>query len=372
MRESVLAIYIEPAPYVTGLIKEVRAAWPGKLDVAFIARNLTQAWAIEGSDNHQMHFLPPKAGGAVREIWRRLSARDYDLVHLAGWGHPVLLGSMLAARTHGIPIVAETDTPSPSDERTWRRLAKKIIYPALLGLPRQFLPAGTRQASYLKMFGVPEERIQIGQMTVDVDRIGEFARVHGPCSRTTLRRQLKIADDAVVFLFLGRLEVAKGLQDLFDAYVRLRTERSDIALLIAGSGSSERFAREAADAVRSVHFAGHLSGEQVWRAYCAADVFVLPTHRDSWGLAISEAMAAGLPVIVSDAAGCIDDLVRSGATGLVHQSRDSASLLSAMRRLAGDPAARLEMGAAGQQLISSWTLAEQARRVVSAWQKVIQ
>src|SRR5262249_3623602 len=92
----------------------------------------------------------------------------------------------------------------------------------------------------------------------------------------------------------------QGIQDLFDAYIRLRAQRNDVTLMIAGSGGLERFVRDAAASLRSVHYLGQLSGEQVWQAYAAADVFVLPSRREPWGLVVNEAMAAGLPVIVSE------------------------------------------------------------------------
>ena len=179
------------------------------------------------------------------------------------------------------------------------------------------LPAGTRQAAYLKKYNVKTPSIRLGKMTVDVASIQDFAAHYSPERRTAFRRNAGIADGVrTVFLFLSRLEDFKGIQDLFDAFIRLRTQRSDVALVIAGSGSLKRFVKDAAASLRSVHFVGHLSGDRIWEAYCASDVFVLPSRREPWGLVVNEAMAAGLPVIVTDVAGCTDDLVRDNVSGL--------------------------------------------------------
>lgn len=367
MTGSVLAILMEPAPYSTGLVQELRAAWPGKLDVVYIGRSLTQMWADPPSEI-QATFLPEGTLAGLRYILSRLSTSAYDLLHLAGWGHPILLASMLAAAARGIPIVAETDTPAPRNEAGWRRLCKAILYPRLFALPSKFLPAGNRQATYLKRYNVDDRHIILSKMTVDTEKIAAFASKFTDQDRSEFRRRHGISDAAkTVFLNLGRLESYKGTVDVLEAYVRLRARRSDVALMIGGSGSLEPFVRDAAASVRSIHYLGHLNGKQVWQAYGAADALVLPSRRESWGLVINEAMAAGLPVIVSDSVGCVDDLVRDGVTGLIAESGASSSLYAAMLALADDPARRMRMGQEGRKLISGWTLAEEARIIASAW-----
>lgn len=367
MTGSVLAILMEPAPYSTGLIRELRAAWSGKLDVVYIGRNLTQAWTSP-TGGVQATFLPEGKIAALRYVVNHLSRSAYDLLHLAGWGHPILLGSMLAAKVKGIPIVSETDTPPPRDEAVWRRLSKALLYPPLFALPTTFLPAGNLQTAYLKRYNVKDSHIVHGKMTVDTEAIAAFASKFAAPDRAEFRRRHGIPDTAkTVFLYLGRLEPFKGIPDLFDAYVRLRTQRSDVALMVAGSGSLELFVRDSAASLRSVHYLGHLSGEQVWEAYCAADVFVLPSRREPWGLVVNEAMAAGLPVIVSDNVGCVDDLVGHGVNGLIVSAGASSSLYTAMFELADNRVQRVRMGEEGKKRISGWTLTEEARIIASTW-----
>jgi glycosyltransferase involved in cell wall biosynthesis len=368
---SVLAILMEPAPYSTGLVRELRSAWPGKLDVVYVGRNLSQVWANHSSEA-QAGFLPEGNVAALRYVLRRLSRSAYDLLHIAGWGHPILLGSMLAAAVRGIPIIAETDTPPPRDEALWRRLSKAVLYPPLFALPTRFLPAGNQQAAYLRRYNVKDCYIVHGKMTVDTEEIGAFASKFTAQNRAEFRLRYGIADSTkTVFLYLGRLEPFKGIQDLFDAFIRLRAQRNDIALTVAGSGSLEPFVRDAAASLRSVHYLGHLSGERVWEAYSAADVLVLPSRREPWGLVVNEAMAAGLPVIVTENVGCADDLVHHGVTGLIVKVGASDSLHSAMLELANNPTQRIRMGEKARELISGWTLAEEARIIASAWRDAL-
>jgi glycosyltransferase involved in cell wall biosynthesis len=368
---SVLAILMEPAPYSTGLVRELRSAWSDKLDVVYVGRNLSQVWADQ-PDETQAGFLPEGNIAALRYVLKHLSRSAYDLLHIAGWGHPILMGAMLTAAMRGIPIIAETDTPPPRYEALWRRLSKAILYPALFALPTKFLPAGSRQAAYLRRYNVKARDIVHAKMTVDTEEIGAFAARFTAQNRSEFRRRHGIAGRTkTVFLYLGRLEPFKGIQDLFDAFIRLRTQRNDVALIVAGSGSLEQFVGDAAASLRSVHYLGHLVGERVWEAYSAVDVLVVPSRREPWGLVVNEAMAAGLPVIVSENVGCADDLVQHDVTGLVVKARMSGSLYSAMLDLADNPEKRTRFGAEARALISGWTLAEEARIIASAWRDAL-
>ena len=371
MNPKVLALFMEPAPYRIGLIRELRRAWMGSLDALFISSSLTQQWGDDPSDV-DAGILPSGRLQALSEVRRLLAARNYSVLQVSGWGHPVTFGSMVLAKRYGIPIVSETDTPAPFSEAVWRRAAKSVLYPRLFGLPKIFLPAGTRQAAYLRQYGVADDRIRPGKFTVDVAGIMDFSSSFTADSRRAFNARFNIPNLAgTTFLYVGRLEPLKGIQDLLSAFIRLRTERSDVRFLIAGSGSLEPLVRDAASSIRSVHFLGHLKGRAVWEAYCSSDVFVLATLRDSWALVVNEAMAAGLPAIVSDGAGCIDDLLVGGETGLVYPRGSSNDLYTAMKKVAADPDLRRSMGQRARELISDWTLAGEARIMTSAWSRLV-
>jgi glycosyltransferase involved in cell wall biosynthesis len=368
----VLAVFVEPAHYRRGLVRELYARWKGQLDIFYIGRNMSQVWG-DDADGGRVNYLPPAKSAALRELNARIRRANYDLVHVAGWGHPVLTGAIVLGALRGVPIVSETDTQSPQAEPFLRRVIKRTLYPTLLSFPTVFLPAGTRQAAYLQKYNVKASSIRLGKMTVDVASIQAFAVNFSPERKMAFRQKAGVADSArTVFLFLSRLEDFKGIQDLFDAFIRLRTQRPDVALVLAGSGSLERFVRDAAASLRSVHFVGHLTGDQIWEAYCASDVFVLPSRREPWGLVVNEAMAAGLPAIVTDVAGCTDDLVRNNVSGLSIPARNPSALYEAMAKLVNTPALGNKLGAGARDLISGWTLAEEARIMTTAWSAAIE
>jgi glycosyltransferase involved in cell wall biosynthesis len=364
-------VYIEPTPYIAGLIGALRPLWDGSIEVHYITTNLTQPWQLP-LDSEFESVLPTRFIAKLRAISAALTHdRKRTILHLAGWGHPVLLGSLLMARLLGIPVAVESDTPKGRPIHYSRHLLKKLFYPLLLKLPNHFLPGGTRQARYLEQSGVKRRRITIAQMTVDVCAIRQFCARHREALRSVARERWGMPADARIVLYMGRLEVYKGVEMLLSAFARAADQDNPLRLLMAGDGSLRPCVEAiAARADSRLTYVGRLSGDDVLRAYLAADLLVLPSLFEPWGLVVNEAMACGLPVIVSDQVGCGDDLVRSGETGLVIRANRETELTAAILQLMRDAPARRRMGQVAENLISTWTLAAEARNVISAWDAI--
>lgn len=370
-RPPVLAIYIEPAPYIVGFIEHIRAIWQAPVEVAYVEFAHSQNWNYTPSGTSEM-LMPTGKVTTWCALGRLIGSGRYRLVHLAGWGHPTLLAALAIAKANGIPVTMESDTPMISGPGGWKAAAKRIVYPLMFALPSAYLPGGSRQAAYLRHYAVGDERIRVAQMTVDVDRIRQHVRDSGPSGRMAARKRFGIADTDLCILYVGRLETQKGIRDLLRAYRVVIGRTPGARLLIVGDGSLRGEVEVAAAAFPSIRYAGRLAGDDVWESYRAADVFVLPSHTEPWGLVVNEAMAAGLPVIVTDRVGCADDLVQDGSTGLVVPAHDPESLAAAIGRLSDDRNLRRMMADRAAQLISTWTLRNQAERSAAVWQAVLQ
>ena len=366
-------IYIEPTPYIIALIDTLRCVWGGSIEVYYITTDLSQPWQLR-LDREQEGLLPGGFFAKMHVLWLALIRdRKYTILHLAGWGHPVLFGAMLMARLVRIPVAVESDTSEERSGNYWQRRLKKLFYPLLFQLPSRFLPAGTRQARYLARFRVKQDRITVAQMTVDVNAIRRFCSKDRSATRSAARARWGMSADERIVLYVGRLEVYKGVQELLSAFGRAVKEEHDLRLAIAGDGSLRpRVEAIAAKADCHIIYLGRLSGDDVLRAYLAADLLVLPSLFEPWGLVVNEAMACGLPVIVSDHVGCADDLVRHGETGVVVGAGRVTELTSAIRQLVRDAPARIRMGQATERLISDWTLRNEARNIISAWDAIAQ
>lgn len=362
-------IYIEPTPYVTGLIREVAGATQRPIDFRLVTRSHSQEWG-ELDVLDESKFLGPSVLAAVKRLSENLGRGEFTILHLAGWGHPVLLVAIVLARLFRVPVVVESDTQLPFEIPLWKRVLKRLIMPVLFRLPSGFLPGGTRQVNYLRHYRVPEDKIQVAQMTVDVEAMMEFSEDFDAEQRATFRESQGIGSDQTVFLYVGRMEPHKGVRELLAAFAKLHTLDSTCHLLLAGGGTLASEVTEAVKHSLAATYPGRLSGAELLAAYNASDVFVLPSTFEPWGLVVNEAMAAGLAVIASNRVGCVDDLVIHGKTGWVYDLQKKGGLLEAMKEMAADKRTRVLMGRAGQRLISRWTLHAEARRVIDMWEQV--
>ena len=365
-----LLIYIEPTSYLMPLWHEIRAHTDGKARIVFLEENLTQSWGLDLQDDAGVTILRGTRWAKFKALLRSIRRKDVELVHLAGWGHPLLLAALIAAWLWRIPVTMETDTPLPVGLPVWKRTLKRVTYPLLFKLPAMFLPGGTRQAAYLRYYGVPANRIQVAQMTVDVAAISAHADQIDAGRRSQLRATWGLPAEAVVFLYVGRLEPHKGIQELLGAFAMQNETQQPVALLLVGNGSMQGGLTKAALADARICCTGRLSGNALLDAYAAADVFVLPSRFEPWGLVVNEAMACGLPVIATDRVGCSDDLVIEGKTGLLVPAESAKALACAMATLYEAPSLRDKMGGSARVLIAGWTIQTEAEIMVNTWNRL--
>lgn len=156
-----------------------------------------------------------------------------------------------------------------------------------------------------------------------------------------------------VVLFMARIDPVKGLDLLLAALATLRREPTSIALVVAGRGTPDCEAAARREAARhgvdgDIVWTGFLDEEAKLAALADADLFVLPSHSESFGMAAVEAMACGLPVVVSDQVGIHGDVAAAGAGHVV--PCDAGALAHAIGLLARDPAARARLGERGRRL----------------------
>lgn len=218
----------------------------------------------------------------------------------------------------------------------WRELGKNVLLKAVDGAK---VP-GADGAALAGRYGLPQERTSVVTQSIDV---AHYGRGRGMSATERQRRRDALGLTGCVFLYVGRVWAGKGLDELFAAYRQLRAVRDDVSLLIVGDGVDydRYFGRESA--APGVSFAGFVQPADLPEWYAICDALVFPTHGDPNGLVVEEALAAGLPVIVSDAAGDIRARIPD-TVGRVFPVGDADALAQAMEALAEpslrDPLAR--------------------------------
>jgi glycosyltransferase involved in cell wall biosynthesis len=153
-----------------------------------------------------------------------------------------------------------------------------------------------------------------------------------------------------VFLFCGQMIARKGIDLLLSAFARLVAEDIPARLELVGREAElPALLAPLPPAVRArINYAGFQPPAELPATFARADVFVLPSRHDGWGVVVNQALGAGLPVICSDAVGAGHDLIRHEANGLVVPAGDVAALTTALRRLARSADLRRTLGAAAR------------------------
>jgi glycosyltransferase involved in cell wall biosynthesis len=286
----------------------------------------------------------------VDRLCRELRMFSPDAVAVPGYSEPFSLAVLRKCRTLGIPVILMSDTHAGSI----RKIAvRELVKRKLLSLYQAALVAGSPQAEYLRELGFPEQSIALGYDVIDNKH---FAR---SCTGTAL----PLAWDNTrrpYFFCCSRLVEKKNLPVLIDAFVRYRGEVGFHAwdLVIAGDGPSRPALERritASPVARNIHLIGHKTYEELPRLYQHAGAFILSSAVDEWGLVVNEAMAAGLPVLVSENAGCSRDLVIDGVNGFTFDPANSRGLAALMRRVAASSQLS-EMGLASRRIIAGWDL----------------
>lgn len=169
---------------------------------------------------------------------------------------------------------------------------------------------------------------------------------------TALRRQLGIPEKATVILFIGRLTADKGIPELVEAFSRLDEQVSDVRLLLVGCFEEEDplplDTRQRLEKHPHIVFAGAVQDTPT--VYAAADIVVLPSHREGLPTVVLEAQAAGKPVVGASATGIVD-VITDGETGLLFPVGDVAALTNALTRLIKDTILARKLESAGQKRV---------------------
>jgi D-inositol-3-phosphate glycosyltransferase len=286
------------------------------------------------------------------EAWRIAEAIDYDLIHAHYW----LSGSAaLALKTRwSVPVLQMFHTLGRLKNRVARSAAE--LEPAVrLEEETRIVSEADRivaanvveRAELLRDYAAHASRIATIPCGVDTD-------LFTPGDRAEARRRLGL-DDRPVLLWVGRIAPIKGLDTLLDTVARLREGGQEMRLLVVGGDADEptsghetslrqRIAR--LGLVDSVRFVGSQPQSVLPLYYAAADLTVLPSYYESFGMVALEAMACGSPVIASRVGGLVTT-VRDGVTGFLVPDGDVGALAERIETLVTDPELRWRLGREG-------------------------
>ena len=345
-------------------------------------------WDVPLLEGYQHTFLPNTA--ARPDVSRfngvRLTRPEsvlvdgrFDALLLLGWqtlAHVQMLNAAWHAR---LPVMLRGESTLERDpvagmrgaarRALWLPIRQRLYHVAFERIAA-FLVIGSRNRDYYRSFGVPDEKLIWAPYGVDNDwfRLPALERA---AARARVRARLGVRAETIVFASSAKLIARKRPFDLVDAIALLRRRGIDAHALFIGDGA-ERAAIQEHAARAALHdaisIAGFVNQRELPEWYAAADTLVLPSDsRETWGLVVNEAMAAGLPVVVSDAAGCSVDIVRQDQNGFTYPCGDVVALADRLERIAslGD-AGRAAFGERSREIVKGFAIDVAVRATESA------
>lgn len=332
-------------------------------------------WDVPLLDGYEHEFLKNVAahphtssfnGLDVPEIGQSLRRGDFDAVLVNGWNYKAAWQTIWASKQLGLPVLVRGDSHLHTPRSGLKNWVKEIAYPLMLRAFDGYLDVGQWSRDYYLHYGTPQSRVFHVPHVIDETRFVTMnARLQA--ARNAIRTEWGLPSEATVFLFAGKFIALKNPMLFLRSLKSAFGEERLIAGLMVGDGALRQecqlFAR---DAGLPTVFTGFLNQSRLANAFVAADVLVLPSQHETWGIVVNEAMWSGLPCIVSDQVGCGPDLVDAKGTGEVFALDNESALASAMVHFARNPEQRRARGARARTVIQDYSIASAVEGTVEA------
>src|SRR5579884_1024478 len=333
MRRRLVVVTEIIAPYRIPVFNALAKLSDVDLHVIFLSETDTslRQWSIYKEEIQFSYEVLPawrvRLGGhnflLNRGVGRALSKCGPDIVVCGGYSYIASWQALAWAKWRRTPFVLWTE----STDRDQRRalFPVEFVKRSFIRACDGFLVPGKASLNYLVSLGAAADRVFVAPNAVDVARF-TLAAERAKHDVEAIRANLKLPQR--FFLFIGRLIPAKGIFDLCEAYSQLPEDlRREVGLVYVGDGAarSELERRVTTVTPGSIRVVRFTQRDDLANFYALAQALVLPTHSDTWGLVVNEAMACGLPIITTDVAGCADDLIIEDWNGRIVPVKDVTS-----------------------------------------------
>jgi glycosyltransferase involved in cell wall biosynthesis len=301
-----------------------------------------------------------------KHVYAALEALQPDVVLAGAIAFPSGATAVRWARSHHRPVIIMDNARQEDVPRA--RLTNWVKTRIYRNVDAVLIPAASHVNSF-RRWGVARERMFFGVNVIDNDWFAAKAAE----ARSDTQGRDRFGLPRRYFLGVGRQVPKKNWVTLLAAYRQYRASEihDPWDLVLVGDGPERRVLEAAVrrDAIHGVHFVSFLSRGDLCVFYAGAGALVLPSYYgETWGLVVNEAMASGLPVLVSDQCGCAEELVEDGRNGWRFPPDDVGALAELLSRTSGLPANELvRFGEASRTIVAKWPL---TRFCTGAWEAI--
>lgn len=337
----------------------LRGAEPGH-DPEF---GTTVQWDVPLLDGYQWTHLPNRGSGSEGffglcnpGVWKLIRAGKFDaVICYTGYIRATFWIARLAALLSGSAFLFGTDAVAlrSMDGSRWKGYAKRAFWPLLYRAATQVIVPSTGSVELMSSLGIPRKRVSMLPYVVDNDWWMSRAAAVEPGA---LRRTLGIPEDAFVVLFCAKLQPWKRPADVLEAFAEAHLPGA--FLIFAGEGPlraslEQEVQRRGLSAC--VRFLGFANQSELPAIYSMADILVLPSQYDAFGVVVNEAICCGCPVAVSDQVGARGDLVLPVDPGFVFPVGDAHALATLLRDVCANPVRLDAFRAVALDRVRAWS-----------------
>ena len=278
---------------------------------------------------------------------------NYDAVlFFLGWGTITSLLGIAACRVTDTPFFLYGDSSFPPPENTWRARLRAMFIRGVFALASGFMVSGVLNAAYYQHYGGDPRRFFLLPWAIDNERFANASRFE-PGERDAMRARFGIGPEQVAFVFSAKLVARKDPMTLLRAVARMQRRDRAVVVFLGHGELREQLEAFAREHELNVKFAGFVNQADLPKHYAMCDVFVLPSTYEPRGAVINEAMACGLPVVVTDRCGSLGDIVQENDNAFVYPAEDADALASLLDRLMDDTL-RARMADRSREIIATW------------------
>ncbi|MDO5425084.1 MAG: glycosyltransferase family 4 protein [Eubacteriales bacterium] len=351
-----------PSPYRVDFFNEL-----GKLcDLTVLfetrySKERDERWVSETETHYRPVFMRGIRHGVAEaicpEVIKYLSPEKFDIIVVGMYSSPTGMIAIEYMRLKKIKFILNTDGGLIKEDNGIRHKLKAHF----IGAASAWLSTGDMATDYLCYYGAKREKVYKYPFTsVKRDEIISANSMSGDM-KNYMKKQLGIKEEKII-LTVGRFTYEEGYGKGYDSILKA-AERIDpsIGIYIVGDEPTEEFIKWKDEKnLTQVHYIGFQKKNELAKFYAAADLFVLMTKMDVWGLVINEAMMYSLPVITTDQCGAGVELVRNGENGYVIPVGDYDSLAEKIAYILSDSNVTCGFGKRSYEIIFNYTLEQMA------------
>ena len=329
-------------------------------------------WDVPVLDGYNYKLLPnfslkPSSkffGHLNPSIIKELFNNNYNALWVHGYNSLTNWLAFFAAWINRTPIFLRGESHLLNYRPRWKRTIKSVLFKLLFKNISRFLVVGSANREYYKYYKISDKKIFSVPYAVDNDFFDKESKKY-KAYNIEIRKELGINKNDVVLLYLGKIFGGKGpgAFDLLKAYNKLKNLKTEklknkSVLVFVGDGKEKPILEDYVKTqnIKKVIFTGFKNQTEIPKYYSAADVFVLPSHSEQWGLGVNESMYFNTAVIASDKVGAAYDLVHHAKNGYIFSAGNVDALVDVLKNVINNKKLLQSMKIESRKIIQKWDL----------------